>query len=566
MKSSPIAVDFGTTNSVVARWNEETDSPEIIRLTDICRGTSSKKDIDDSYTIPSCVYLLPPAECLKFPFNIFCKKMKNKTGGLIGSQALRKDGGLFKSWFVDNFKSHLGKNSFQLIAKLNQWTYTAREITAIFLKTLFLEIRKKGIKPGNVTFCVPVDFYEVYRAHLKRISSKLNVSSIKTIDEPVAAALGYGIDIDDAKNILVIDFGAGTLDIALIEVGERKSKKGRCTVIAKTGAPIGGNLVDAWIVEALCQHYGYNVDHLSNDPNIRWWYRILLSEACRLKETLFLKESETFYLMPARMIEAASPSLLQGKRRLKEPVDFTRTQLIDLLQQKGLYSILNNMIEEILTHARTKGYRDNTIDEVLMVGGSTLLPQVYSTIENFFGRDKVRAWQPFNAVAFGAATFAAGRFHKTDYITHDYAFVTYNPHTHKPQYQVIIPKGTIYPTTADFWKKQLIPTCALGEPETIFKMVICEIGTKHAFEQEFAWDKKGELHILENDENKALIFPLNESDPTLGHLDPPHYPSEKRARVEISFMVNEDRWLCTTVYDLKTHRTLLQDKPVIRLK
>ncbi|HNV47358.1 MAG TPA: hypothetical protein PKJ16_09975, partial [Spirochaetota bacterium] len=58
----------------------------------------------------------------------------------------------------------------------------------------------------------------------------------------------------------------------------------------------------------------------------------------------------------------------------------------------------------------------------------------------------------------------------------------------------------------------------------------------------------------------------HESDPTLGYLDPPHFPSEKRARVEISFMVNADRWLCASVYDLKTQKYLLEQKPVIRLK
>ena len=85
--------------------------------------------------------------------------------------------------------------------------------------------------------------------------------------------------------------------------------------------------------------------------------------------------------------------------------------------------------------------------------------------------------------------------------------------------------------------------------------------------QEFIWDQKGELHMMSDDsDEKFLIIPLNESDPTLGYLNPAHYPSDRRARVEISIMINEDKWLCTTVYDIKTQKYLLVDKPVIRLK
>jgi cell division ATPase FtsA len=245
-------------------------------------------------------------------------------------------------------------------------------------------------------------------------------------------------------------------------------------------------------------------------------------------------------------------------------VDINREQLIQILEERGLYTVLNNLINELLKAAGSKGAKK--VDEVLMVGGSTLLPRIYSIVEKKFGRDRVRAWQPFNAVAFGAAAFAAERIHKSDHITHDYAFVTYDKKTLEPEYNIIVPSGTSYPTQPDFWKRQLAPTCALGEPERIFKLVVCEIGKKHSFDQEFVWDEKGDLHVLKNGDNEALVIPLNESDPTLGYLTPPHYPSDRRARVEVSFMVNEDKWLCTSVYDLKTQKFLLQQKPVIRLK
>jgi len=207
---------------------------------------------------------------------------------------------------------------------------------------------------------------------------------------------------------------------------------------------------------------------------------------------------------------------------------------------------------------------------VLMVGGSTLLPDVYPLVEKRFGRDRVRAWQPFEAVAYGGAVYAAGKLEPADFIVHDYAFVTHDPRTHQPQYTVIVPRGTRFPTTNEFWKKQLVPTCSLGEPETMFKLVICEIGDHGDRERRFGWDAEGRLHKVggtraPNEPEKPLVVPLNESNPTLGFLRPPHSPSDRRPRLEISFEVDAERWLCASVLDLHTRKQLMRAQPVIRL-
>ena len=76
------------------------------------------------------------------------------------------------------------------------------------------------------------------------------------------------------------------------------------------------------------------------------------------------------------------------------------------------------------------------------------------------GRERVRAWEPFEAVAHGAAVFAAGRAEPADFIVHDYAFLTHDPRTHEPVYTVVIPRGTPFPTAPDLWKGY-----ALAHPE-----------------------------------------------------------------------------------------------------
>ena len=202
-----------------------------------------------------------------------------------------------------------------------------------------------------------------------------------------------------------------------------------------------------------------------------------------------------------------------------------------------------------------------------MVGGSTLLPGVYPMFESRFGRRRMRAWQPFEAVAFGAACFAAERFSQLDFIVHDYAFVTHDTATGEPQYTVVVPHGTRFPTRLDLWKRQVVPTCSLGEPETLFKLQICEIARSDGQPRRFVWDAGGELHKVggATPQDQQVVVPLNEASPTLGYLDPPHQPGDRRPRLEIAFGVNAERWLVATVTDLLTRKLLMDQEPVVRL-
>jgi hypothetical protein len=133
---------------------------------------------------------------------------------------------------------------------------------------------------------------------------------------------------------------------------------------------------------------------------------------------------------------------------------------------------------------------------------------------------------------------------------------------------VVVPRGTRFPSSKDLWKRSLVPTCSLGEPEKIFKLVICEVGDGHnGDERRFGWDATGRLHSLgaRDGDASSYVVKLNESNPTLGRLDPPHQPGDRRPRLELSFGVNADRWLCATVTDLVNRKRLMQDEPVVRL-
>jgi hypothetical protein len=134
------------------------------------------------------------------------------------------------------------------------------------------------------------------------------------------------------------------------------------------------------------------------------------------------------------------------------------------------------------------------------------------------------------------------------------------------QHTVIVPRGTRFPTPPDFWRRQLVPTCALGEPETIFKLLVCEVARGDGADRRLVWDAAGSLHKVGGTADQPdLVVPLNAASPTLGTLDPPHAPRDHRPRLDIAFGVNADRWLVATVRDLLSHKELMHAEPVVRL-
>jgi hypothetical protein len=244
-------------------------------------------------------------------------------------------------------------------------------------------------------------------------------------------------------------------------------------------------------------------------------------------------------------------------------VELTRAGLVEILERQGFYQALESSLDAVLT---TAGVTASDIEDVLLVGGSTVLPNVFSLVERRFDRRRLRAWQPFEAVALGAACFSAGAIAAADFIVHDYAFVTHDAETGEERHVIVVPRGTRFPTPSDLWKRQVVPTCALGEPETIFKLVICEVARAEGGTRQFVWDAAGDLQKVGGKSGKdEVIVPLNASSPTLGYLDPPHDPRDKRPRLDVAFGVNAERWLVATVTDLLTRRELMREEPVVQL-
>lgn len=559
------ALDLGTTNTLLARWDRKQERPSVLELRSISRAPEREDPLEAPRVVPSAVDLVehPSFWTRVGQWGPLARKVSWGKLAHIGRPAVERNQLHAHPSYVPTFKMALARSPFSSLARSGGRSYCARDVARIFLRELLAEAEAStGERIRELVVTVPVETFETYRAELSAIGKSLGLRRIRFIDEPVAATLGYGIGLAQRRRVLVVDFGGGTFHIALVRLSLDKARVGQADVVAKAGRDVGGNTVDSWLLDEFCRQLDYSLSGPDAEEG-SLWRRILLAEACRVKEAAYFQEKATFELVPPedlRRFEAR----LRGKAR---SLTLGRGDLQELLAAKGLYRMMEECLAEVLWHGAAQGVQETDIEDVIMVGGSTLLPDVYGLFERRFGRDRVRAWQPFEAVAYGATVFAAGRTEPADFIVHDYALLTYDLKTKEPQYTVIVPRGTRIPTPPKLWQRQMVPTCPLGAPETVFKLIVCELGINED-ERRFAWDGEGRLHKLGGKDGPSaasLAVKLNEANPALGTLDPPHSPSDSAPRLEVSFCINAERWLCVTVVDLRRGKPLLRDEPVVRL-
>jgi len=536
-------LDFGTTNTRVARWDSTAGAPRALSLPRASRRPEGGDETFAASAIPTMVRLREdPDLWARLSARPWLRgRVSWGSWGSIGRAA--EEAGQAPA-LATSLKPTLARSALQTVARVNGRAVSAREATRAFLRELLVQVRElSGSRVDALALTAPVDAYEDYRAELASLCAELGVRRTRHVDEPVAAALGYGLSLSASRRVLVVDFGGGTLDIAHVELDAGAAERGACRVLGKAGRALGGTDVDRWLLEDVLARADVQLT-LDEAGGAGFWRRALLDEARRLKESLYFQE-EGMFLAPA------------GGPGQRDEVSYRREDLVTLLEARGLPRQLDEALDEAL--AASGG--DAAVEDALLVGGSTLLPGVYAGLQRRFGRDRVRAWQPFEAVALGAAALCADAVRPADFIVHDYA-VRLHDAAGRPYHEIVVPRGTRFPTPEDLWRRQVVPVCPLGEPERVFKLVICELGSVAGQDRALGFDQAERARRVEGD---RLIVPLNERDPAMGRLDPPQQPTDAAARLDVALGVNADRWLCATVRDLRTERELMRGHPVVRL-
>jgi hypothetical protein len=238
----------------------------------------------------------------------------------------------------------------------------------------------------------------------------------------------------------------------------------------------------------------------------------------------------------------------------------TRQDLVNLLDERGLYNQLRIGLVDIQRQlADTTGVQ--AVDQVLLVGGSTLLPEVPAVVDDAFPDAIVRHEDAFvfTSVALGAARFAGGA-PLEDFVYHDYALAVQNERTHGVDYELLVPRRTRYPTEPDFAVRYYADYPGMTE----VRFSVCEVG--RLGQSPVGWQARqngNQYWTPEDDAQKGLIVELNPGDAALP-LRPVGQGAS--ARLRVTYFINEERWLCTTVEDLVRKQPLRINEPVVRLR
>lgn len=366
-----IGIDLGTTNSVVS----------------VMEGGSAKviNNQEGTPTTPSII--------------AFTKDKQRLVGSVAKRQAVTNpEGTIFSAkryigrkfdTLKANDKKHVpyvlgnGKNG-DIIIQVNDKKYTPQEISAAVLQKLKAAAEDYlGEKVTEAVITVPAYFNDAQRQATKDAGTIAGLNVKRIINEPTAAALAYGMDKKTNETIAVFDFGGGTFDISILEVGD-----GVTEVKSTDGdTELGGDDVDNVIITHLIEEFkkDQGVD-LSKDKMALQ----RLKEAAEKAKIELSATMESDINLPYVTADASGPKHMVTK--------LSRVKLESLCG--GIFKRLLEPCKSALKGAKLQA---SDIDEVVLVGGSTRIPKVQELVKKFFGREPNKSVNPDEVVSIGAA-------------------------------------------------------------------------------------------------------------------------------------------------------------------
>src|SRR5262249_13476392 len=262
--------------------------------------------------------------------------------------------------------------------------YSPPEVSAMILTKLKEAAEAYlGEKVTKAVITVPAYFNDAQRQATKDAGKIAGLEVMRIINEPTAAALAYGLDRKKDETIAVYDFGGGTCDISILEVGD-----GVVEVKSTNGdTHLGGDNIDQRIIDWLIQEFKkeQGIDVSRDQMALQ-----RLKEAAEKAKIELSTLLETEINLPFLTADATGPKHLAIK--------LTRARF-----EQMVADILDRSVEPCKKAMADAAVTPSNIDEVVLVGGSTRIPKVQEIVKNLFGKDPNRSVNPDEVVAVGAA-------------------------------------------------------------------------------------------------------------------------------------------------------------------
>ncbi|MGQ9533683.1 MAG: molecular chaperone DnaK [bacterium] len=380
--------------------------------------------------------------------------------------------------------------------------YSPPEISAMILQYLKQAAESYlGEKVTKAVITVPAYFNDSQRQATKDAGRIAGLEVLRIINEPTASSLAYGLDKKKSEKIAVYDFGGGTFDISILEIGE-----GVFEVRSTNGdTHLGGDDLDERIMN-------YIADEFMKEHGID--LRKDITALQRLKEAAEKAKCELSTVMETTI---SLPFIASDKDRtpLHLEMKLTRAKLESLVED-----LIQKSIPPIKQALLDAGLTTNDINEVVLVGGQTRMPRIQQVVRDFFGKEPHKGINPDEVVAIGAAIQAAVLSgEKKDILLLDVTPLTLGIETLGQVMTPIIPRNTTIPT-----KKSQIFTTAEDNQTAVT------------------------VHVLQGER------PMAYQNRTLGKFDLYGIPPAPRGipQIEVTFDIDADGILHVSAKDLGT--------------